>query len=120
MCRYILAEVPGNIDARVLTGRINAWRGNYDKSIEILKTCIKKNPDYIDSYAALFDVYFWSGRNAEAIELIDKVKNNSSYADEVKDKITRARKLGSKRPTALLTKPTKTNDEMLHAISHNH
>lgn len=120
LCRYILSEVPGNIDARILTGRINAWRGNYDTSIEILKTCIKNNPDYIDSYAALFDVYFWSDKNTEAIQLIDEVKNNSSYVDEIADKIARARKQVSKRTAALDTKPTQINDEMLLASSHHH
>lgn len=120
LCRYILSEVPGNIDAKILTGRINAWSGNYDKSIEILKTCIKANPDYIDSYAALFDVYFWSNKKAEAIKLIDEVKNNSSYAHKIVDKITRAREEYSKKTAALYTKPIQKNNEILLASSHHH
>ena len=45
------------------------------------------NPNYIDSYSALFDVYYWSERPKEALELIAKVQENSSSANEIKDKI---------------------------------
>ncbi len=101
LCRYILSDVPSHIDTKILTGRVNAWSGNYDTSIEILLSCIKMNPNYIDSYAALFDVYFWAERHEAAYELIPRVKENSSSANEIADKIARAereyRKLG-KRP----------------------
>lgn len=120
LSRYILSEVPGLLEVKILTGRINAWKGNYDKAIEILQACIKMTPDYIDSYAALFDVYFWAGKNKEAIELIDLVQENSSSANDIADKIARARKQVSKRTAALNTKPTQTNDEMLLASSHHH
>ena len=101
LCRYILSEVPGNIDARILTGRINAWQGNYDKAIEIFESCIKMNPEYIDSYSALFDVYFWSGKNKEAYDLIDMVEQNSASVNEIADKIARAKREFGKRKTAL-------------------
>ena len=78
LCRYILSEVPGNIDARILSGRINGWNGHYDKSITILQQCIKMIPEYIDSYSALFDVYYWSGKYAEGLELIETVQQNST------------------------------------------
>ncbi len=80
------------MDTRVLSGRINAWRGERQTAIDILKECIKQNPSYIDSYAALFDVYYWSGRHKEALELIQIVKQNSSGAGEIADKIERAKK----------------------------
>jgi len=92
LSRFILSESPSHIDTKVLTGRVNAWRGNRKEAIEILKECIKMNPNYIDSYAALFDVYFWTDRHKDALELIDQVQQNSSYADEVADKIARARR----------------------------
>ncbi len=92
LCRYILSEVPSHIDTKILTGRINVWQGNYEMSIKILQECIRMNPNYIDSYSALFDVYFWSGRNKEAFELIEEVKQNSSGADQIKDKIQRAQR----------------------------
>ncbi|NNE77956.1 MAG: sulfatase-like hydrolase/transferase, partial [Pricia sp.] len=96
LCRYILSEVPGNIDAKILMGRINGWNGNYEKAIEILKECIKSVPEYIDSYSALFDIYYWSGKHKDALELIEVVRQNSSSADEIADKIARARTLAGK------------------------
>ncbi len=91
LCRYILSEVPSHIDTKILTGRINVWRGNYAKSIEILKECIKMNPNYIDSYSALFDVYYWSEQTEEALKLIQQAEENSSSVHEIKDKIERAK-----------------------------
>lgn len=92
LCRYILSEKARHVDTKILMGRVNAWRGNSETSIKILQECIKINPDYIDSYAALFDVYFWNGLNHEAIELIDLVESNSSSANTIADKIARARR----------------------------
>ncbi len=92
LCRYILSESPSHIDTKILTGRVTVWQGKYDESIKILKECIEMNPNYIDSYSALFDVYFWAERPEEALKLIDIVKENSSSANEIADKIARARR----------------------------
>ena len=92
LCRYILSESPSHIDTKILTGRINAWKGEREKAIEILKDCMKVNPNYIDSYAALFDVYFWEGRHRDALELIDIVEQNSASVAMISDKIVRAKR----------------------------
>ncbi len=92
LSRYIISESPSHIDTKILTGRVNAWRGARTKAIEILNACIKMNPNYIDSYAALFDVYYWDGRHREALALIKKVEENSSSVNEITDKIERARR----------------------------
>ena len=92
LCRYILSESPSHIDTKILTGRVTVWQGKYDESIKILKECIEMNPNYIDSYSALFDVYFWAERPEEALKLIDIVNENSSSANEIADKIARARR----------------------------
>lgn len=104
LCRYILSNAPSHIDTKILTGRINVWRGNYDTSIEILKACIKMNPNYIDSYSALFDVYFWSERSKEALELIKLVEQNSSSVNEIADKIARAKRQARKKRIASFDK----------------
>ena len=91
LCRYNLSEAPSHIDTKILMGRVNSWKGNHDKAIEILKECIKINPNYIDSYAALFDVYFWSDKTKEALELTITVEENSASANEISEKISRAR-----------------------------
>ena len=91
LCRYNLSEAPSHIDTKILMGRVNSWIGNHDKAIEILKECININPNYIDSYAALFDVYFWSDKFREGLELTIAVEENSASANEISDKISRAR-----------------------------
>jgi len=100
LCRYILSNAPSHIDTKILTGRVNVWRGNYETSIAILKGCIKMNPNYIDSYAALFDVYYWSDRTKEALELIEQVEQNSSSVGEIADKIARAKRQARKKRIA--------------------
>lgn len=91
LCRYNLSGAPSHIDTKILMGRVNSWKGNHEKAAEILQECISVNPNYIDSYAALFDVYYWSDKLKEGLELIDKVEANSSSANEIVDKISRAR-----------------------------
>ena len=105
LCRYILSETPRHIDTKILTGRVNAWRGEREKSIAILRECVNQNPDYIDSYAALFDVFFWEGRHKDALELIETVKQNSSSASIIEDKIARAKKEANKAGITNSTKP---------------
>ena len=101
LSRFILSEVPGHIDTKILMGRVNAWDGKYGKAIEILQECITMVPDYVDSYAALFDVFFWADKPKEAMKLIEQVEQNSSSADEIADKIARARReYRKKRQTA--------------------
>ncbi len=100
LCRYILSDAPSHIDTKILTGRINVWKGDYETSIKILKECIKMNPNYIDSYSALFDVYFWSDRHKDALELIKLAEQNSSSVNEISDKIARARNQSRKKQTA--------------------
>lgn len=91
LSRYNLSEAPSHIDTKILMGRVNSWKGNHDIAIEILKECISMNPNYIDSYAALFDVFFWSDKPREALELITAVEENSASANELSAKISRAR-----------------------------
>ncbi|APA65880.1 LTA synthase family protein [Maribacter sp. 1_2014MBL_MicDiv] len=91
LCRYILSESPSHIDTKILSGRLHIWKGNYEESVKILKECIAMNPNYIDSYAALFDVYFWYDKHAEGLALVDIVQENSASANEVSNKIARAK-----------------------------
>ncbi|SHI88284.1 sulfatase-like hydrolase/transferase [Pseudozobellia thermophila] len=100
LCRYILSESPSHIDTKVLMGRVSVWNGDYGASIRILKECIKMNPNYIDSYSALFDVYYWSDRTTEALELIKLVEANSSSVHEITDKIDRAKRQARKKGIA--------------------
>ncbi len=115
LCRYILSNAPSHIDTKILTGRVNVWKGNYKKSIEILNESIQMNPNYIDSYAALFDVYFWSERHRDALELIELANQNSSSVGEIADKIARAKREARKNGIVLIKKaPKKETNETAH------
>lgn len=91
LCRYILSESPSHIDTKILSGRLHIWKGNYEESVKILKECIAMKHNYIDSYAALFDVYFWYDKHAEGLALVDIVQKNSASANEISNKIARAK-----------------------------
>jgi tetratricopeptide (TPR) repeat protein len=91
LCRYNLSEAPSHIDTKILMGRVNSWKGNSEEAIKILKECITLNPNYVDSYAALFDIYYWSDKFREGLELTITVEENSASANEISDKISRAR-----------------------------
>ncbi len=112
LCRYILSETPSHIDTKVLSGRVNIWQGNTEISIKILKSCIKTNPDYIDSYSALFDVYFWSGRSEEALALIEQVERNGSDIEVITDKIARAHRQDKTTTTTTNTTKQKSKAEL--------
>ena len=65
------------------------------------------NPNYIDSYSALFDVYYWSDRHHEALELIELAQQNSSSVDEIAHKIARARIVARKNGIKVFNKNSK-------------
>jgi len=119
LCRYILSIAPSHIDTKILTGRVNVWQGNYKASIEILKECIKINPNYIDSYSALFDVYYWSEKHHEALELIELAQQNSSSVDEIAHKIARARIEARKNGIKVFNKNSKIKPRETAEISFN-
>ena len=91
VCRYIISERPWHLDTKILMGRVNAWRGNRDIAIELFKECININPEYVDTYSALFDVYFWDGRHLEALQLIETAKQNNTDLKILSQKIIRAK-----------------------------
>ncbi|KAG1658254.1 hypothetical protein GQR58_023025 [Nymphon striatum] len=76
LCRYILSNAPSHIDTKILTGRVNVWKGNYKKSIEILN------------------------EHRDALELIELANQNSSSVGEIADKIARAKREARKNGIA--------------------
>ncbi|PIB37768.1 sulfatase-like hydrolase/transferase [Maribacter sp. 4G9] len=84
LCEYILSEIPRHADTEILVGRIHAWKGNYDKAIEILNRVIKKYPKYGDGYCALMDAYFWSGQNGGTYE-IQRLSRKNGVQDKILD-----------------------------------
>ena len=86
---YILENAPAHIDAMILQGRIYAWKKHYNKSITILEEAVDLHPFYQDGYAALLDVYFWSGNNARASYIYKKIKENQIETVELIKKVER-------------------------------
>jgi arylsulfatase A-like enzyme len=116
LCRYNLSEAPSHIDTKILMGRVYSWKGEHTKAAEILNECINLNPNYIDSYAALFDVYFWSYQLKKGLELIEMVETNSSSANEIADKISRARNLARNAGINIHTSVNKESEKTLASI----
>lgn len=121
LSRYILTKIPGHADTEILLGRVNAWNGEYGESIAILKEVIRKYPYYIDGYAALLDVYFWSDKNEQALLLIDPLKKYKIKSPEIAKKMFRAMekmKLDAvENPNSVYFDHTKINDYLDQASS---
>ncbi len=92
LTRYILSEVPSHIDAKILQGRINAWKGDYSRAIDIFEACLEANASYDDIYCALLDASFWSGNNDIVLPLFEKIQENNIKSPEVHEKVERAYK----------------------------
>lgn len=92
LCEYILMNVPGHVDTEILRGRIFAWDKQFSRAERVLKECIRKYPHYTDSYAALLDVYYWSGTNQKALFVERELKNRKIDDLRLQDKIERAKR----------------------------
>lgn len=90
LCRYILMHVPGHVDSEILLARIHAWEKDYSRAQEILELVVQKHPVYADGYAALLDVYFWSGQNEKAGFLLPAIRNQFGEDTRLEQKLQRA------------------------------
>jgi YaiO family outer membrane protein len=63
----LLATRPTNSDVLLGRGRTYAWEGRWRESEADLTAVTSRLPDYADAWAALGDLYLWSGRAADAI-----------------------------------------------------
>ena len=93
LCRYILANVPGHVDAEILMARMYGWQKHYEKASDILEETIQKYPNYANGYEALLDVYYWSDNNTRALEIGKIAEQNNITSPAVKEKIDRAKEI---------------------------
>ena len=77
LLKFIESEVPSHIDAKILEGRVNAWKGNYPEAIKIFEECLISNSSYDDIYSALLDVCYWSDANDKVLTLFDQIQENN-------------------------------------------
>jgi YaiO family outer membrane protein len=68
-----LAEVPRDVDARLVYGLILSWEGRYDEARVELQRVLAQTPNYTDARVALMNVEYWSGRSTEAREQADTI-----------------------------------------------
>ena len=64
----LLSTRPTNSDLLLGRGRTYAWEGRWSESEADLTAVTARLPDYGDAWAALGDLYLWSGRPADAIQ----------------------------------------------------
>ena len=68
-----LAEVPRDVDARLLYGLVLSWEGRYDEARPALQQVLAQTPTYTDARVALMNVEYWSGHSAEARAQADQI-----------------------------------------------
>jgi len=64
----LLSARPTNSDVLLARGRTLAWEGRWSESEADLRAATTLLPEYGDAWAALGDLYLWSGRPADAIQ----------------------------------------------------
>ncbi len=85
----LLADQPGDPDARLGRGLVLSWQGEYAAAVADLVQVTSEYPTYAEAWMALGNLYFWWGRPGEAVDAY------SSWIDLIPDQpaayITRAR-----------------------------
>ncbi|MDQ3193348.1 MAG: tetratricopeptide repeat protein [Bacteroidota bacterium] len=79
LLREVLANDSLNVKAHLNLGYFSVKSGQFDKAIERFEKVIEINPDYVEAYLYLGDVYETKGDNEKAIKYYEK------YKDEVKN-----------------------------------
>lgn len=69
--RHVLRRSPNFHDARLLYGRTFAWNGDYKSAIAQFMDVMKRDPDYLDTYNALTDVYYWQEMHRKSLNFAD-------------------------------------------------
>lgn len=68
-----LAQVPRDVDARLLLGLVLSWEGRYDAARPVLQQVLTQAPTYTDARVALMNVEYWSGHSTEAREQANQI-----------------------------------------------
>ena len=88
-----LADVPGDVDARLLYGLILSWERRYPEARLELRRVLDQAPDYEDARVALMNVALWSGGTEEARVAADAIlarDPGNHHAREVRDRLDAA------------------------------
>ncbi len=65
----MLENEPNDVDVLLLRGLVRSWQNKYEASEKDLRCVINQTPNYTDAYLALANVYQWTERYDEALDL---------------------------------------------------
>ena len=69
--RKVLRESPNYYDAWLLHGRTYAWDSQYSKAMEMYMEVMRRNPDLLETYEAIADIYFWQNDPTSGIGITE-------------------------------------------------
>lgn len=65
----VLRNSPNYYDAWLLKGRTFAWEGHYNTALNSYLEVMKRNPDLLETYEAIADLYFWQNDPTLGIQI---------------------------------------------------
>ena len=67
--RRILRDSPNYYDAWLLSGRTFAWESEYNRALNKYNEVLRRNPDLLETYEAIADLYFWQNDPVMGIDI---------------------------------------------------
>lgn len=67
--RRVLRDSPNYYDAWLLNGRTFAWESQYNNAMESYNEVLRRNPDLLETYEAIADLYYWQDDPTPGIEI---------------------------------------------------
>jgi YaiO family outer membrane protein len=96
-----LADVPRDVDARLLYALMLSWEGRYDEARLEFGRILEQTPGYTDARVGLMNVEWWSGRTAAAREQVDLILSRDPGHQQAR--LVRQRLDASNRPWTFST-----------------
>ncbi len=69
LLRRILRDSPNYYDAWLLNGRTFAWEGQYNTAMNSYMEVMRRNPELLETYEAIADLYFWQNDPSLGIQI---------------------------------------------------
>lgn len=69
--KRILRDSPNFYDAWLLNGRTYAWESQYNTAMNSYMEVMRRNPELLETYEAIADLYFWQNNPDSGIEITE-------------------------------------------------
>ncbi|HVZ77667.1 MAG TPA: sulfatase-like hydrolase/transferase [Gemmatimonadaceae bacterium] len=99
--RRLLRDTPSFHDARLLLGRTYAWQRNFTAAASIYADVLRRDPDYMDAYAAQVELTLYEADGPRALQQADSALARFPRAGELMIDKARALNLLGRRAEAL-------------------